>query len=193
MWAWLKAWEVREWLTLLFASVGASIAWVRWRHDKRDASAKSSRLWSLKPAEPYVVKGSGLALRLRLENPNENRFRLVRLRGRRPWGVKLAEAKYHHEQGDGGHYRPQEFARSLTIEKDLTPAVRMGMGLQELDYSKVLVFVLLPERPFWSRRNSTRVEIEATVEEISSSRPVSLIIIKSQPIEWAASKPAKTT
>lgn len=192
MWKWIKDWEVREWLTLFFASSAALVPWLVYRHGVRQTAKAASANWSIAVVPHMHVEGF-LWAEIRLEHPSENRFHLIALTAKRPMGLLLTG--WANEGGADPKYvpKPATPVNTLAMSRNLDAYRTYGAYSTVYDYSKLSFLIKMPSRPWYARSERTRAEIIAIVEEISSERRLSRIAIRTPPIEWTASKNASTT
>jgi hypothetical protein len=194
VWEWPDPKEAREWLTLVFAAAGPFVAWWLYKKQERKEELAAASNWSLhvKPVEGH----DGLYLvRLNLDDPQGNKFKLVSLRADRPRGATLLRA----EEGTGDGYgnsafrpAPESKSRLLQVEREMVGDLSMS-STQRLNRSTYWFYIQMPSRPFWSRQDRVRAEIAAALEAISSSREESRIIMRTQTIKWAANSAQRTT
>jgi len=190
---WIKEWEIREWLTLSFAAAAAVIPLLIHLHNVKNAAKREAKLeaskWSIH-FRPHLnsrieSKDAFMWSELRLENARDNRFRLISLRAKQPRGTLLSGFKNLHEPDARYAPDPLNPLRVLQVNRDLDPEriIRVHNS-RTLNHAKRTFLIYMPPRPWYTRSDSTRVKIVATLEEISSERQQSSVTIVTPPISW---------
>lgn len=190
MWAAIKDWQIREWLTLLFAASAAIVPWVVHLRNVRRAKHESDAIWSIK-LKPHMKTEPATFLwaDLRVENAHENRLHLISLVAKSPRGLRITGWKTTHETSGNPVYlaNPVEPQSVLAINRDLDAHRTYGAHTVVHDHSEFSFLIQMPPHPWFAKSGRVRAEIVAIIESISSSRRRSRIRIKTQPIAWAIS------
>jgi hypothetical protein len=195
VWKLIKDWEIREWLTLVFAAAATVIPWVVHRYRIRKASDAAASIWSIHIQKQMPIQGDYIWAELKLEQPDTNRFHLVSLDVSKPRKARLTRWKNAQDAAGKTLYVPDppEGFRVLTATRDLTAHRTYGSQTRVFDYATFAFLLKMPPRPWFSRSERTRAVVTATVEEISSRRRLSRVPIITPPIEWAAKRGRQST
>ncbi len=180
----------RETLVLIFAGLGALgppvtllVFWLNRRKERSSELRTLRSQWSLDVVKENDVSAIRLAS-IRLDDPETNRFRLVRMRAKQPRGLKLGIANYEDNRqgyGGGGAWKDDgNFVRTLSVHKDAQSDSVMGPGGRvSFDHWTVHFYASVPSKPWFFRSDRTRLSIRISVEDRSSSRVRRHFIVKS--------------
>ncbi|WP_143074625.1 hypothetical protein [Methylobacterium sp. ap11] len=158
------------------------------RDAKRTSRKQKERIWSLHQEDTVVPEAEGVLLRIHLEEPNMNRFRLISIKVQLPKRALVSE--FENVFGHDGRYIG---AKPIYWKNMIEPNIELKQDRRYAVDRATHLFFVKPASIKRLRNPTDRVRISIKLEEVSSSRSITRLNVTSEPIAWPSIQTTSVT